>query len=152
MMSTSPERLKIIVNFACVYLVWGSTYLGIKYAIVGFPPFLMASIRFIAASALLFLIGRFKREEKIPIADLKVAALSGSVAWVAVCRRTVDAANYRMFRCGFGGFVFGHSQTYKNANKEQLLGKKFQSFLHDFFMLCSLGASVPRVNVNVRKR
>ncbi len=34
-----------------VYVIWGSTYLAIRYALEGFPPFLMAAIRFPIAGA-----------------------------------------------------------------------------------------------------
>lgn len=37
-----------------IYLIWGSTYLGIRVAIETIPPFLMAGIRFLAAGALLY--------------------------------------------------------------------------------------------------
>lgn len=46
-------RGKLILAFATVYLVWGSTYLAIRYAIETMPPFLMASARFVVAGVLL---------------------------------------------------------------------------------------------------
>src|SRR5204862_4942136 len=36
-----------------VYLVWGSTYLAIRVAVETMPPFLMGSVRFVAAGALI---------------------------------------------------------------------------------------------------
>ena len=36
-----------------VYLVWGSTYLGIRLSLDGVPPFFMGAVRFILAGALL---------------------------------------------------------------------------------------------------
>lgn len=50
---SKPSRLALIAAFGAVYLIWGSTYLGIKYAIETIPPLLMAGSRFIAAGALL---------------------------------------------------------------------------------------------------
>lgn len=44
----------IVLAFAAVYLIWGSTYLGIKYAIQTLPPFLMAATRFLTAGLILF--------------------------------------------------------------------------------------------------
>jgi drug/metabolite transporter (DMT)-like permease len=49
-----PSRVLIVLAFAAVYLVWGSTYLGIRYAIETLPPFLMAGTRFSLAGAILF--------------------------------------------------------------------------------------------------
>ncbi len=39
-----------------VYVIWGSTYLAIRIALEGFPPFLMAGARFVAAGAVLFAV------------------------------------------------------------------------------------------------
>ena len=41
---------------AIVYVVWGSTYLAIRYAIETLPPFLMASVRFLVAGGLLYVV------------------------------------------------------------------------------------------------
>ncbi|MGE5234832.1 MAG: drug/metabolite exporter YedA [Acidobacteriota bacterium] len=43
-----------------VYLVWGSTYLAIRIALEGFPPFLMAGGRFVVAGALLFVFTKWR--------------------------------------------------------------------------------------------
>jgi drug/metabolite transporter (DMT)-like permease len=50
----APSRAPVVAAFATVYLVWGSTYLAIKYAIATIPPFLMAGSRFLLAGALLY--------------------------------------------------------------------------------------------------
>lgn len=49
-----PKRLHILLAFATIYLVWGSTYLGIRVAVSAIPPFFMAGMRFTAAGALLY--------------------------------------------------------------------------------------------------
>ncbi|HKY44583.1 MAG TPA: EamA family transporter [Pyrinomonadaceae bacterium] len=54
MTKPGSSRVLIILAFAAVYLVWGSTYLGIRYAIETLPPFLMAGTRFLLAGAILF--------------------------------------------------------------------------------------------------
>src|SRR5262245_41030221 len=48
------SRARIILAFAAVYIIWGSTYLGIRYAIETLPGFLMAGTRFFIAGAILF--------------------------------------------------------------------------------------------------
>ena len=50
---TSPSRTALVAAFAIIYLVWGSTYLGIRVAIETLPPFLMAGARFLVAGGLL---------------------------------------------------------------------------------------------------
>jgi drug/metabolite transporter (DMT)-like permease len=45
-----PVRLSaLVIGFAAIYLIWGSTYLGIKIAVETWPPFLMAGLRFTVA-------------------------------------------------------------------------------------------------------
>ena len=44
----------VLVAFATVYIVWGSTYFGIRYAVESIPPFFMGGSRFFIAGALLF--------------------------------------------------------------------------------------------------
>lgn len=44
----------LIAALATVYVVWGSTYLGIKVALEGFPPMLLGATRFLIAGALLY--------------------------------------------------------------------------------------------------
>jgi drug/metabolite transporter (DMT)-like permease len=48
-MPTHPSRPALIAGFAAIYLIWGSTYLGIRIAVESMPAFLMASSRFIVA-------------------------------------------------------------------------------------------------------
>jgi drug/metabolite transporter (DMT)-like permease len=52
----SRRRLLIVAAFAAVYVIWGSTYLGIRVAIETMPPLLMAGIRFLIAGALLYAV------------------------------------------------------------------------------------------------
>lgn len=48
------QRLKIWIALVTVYLVWGSTYLGIRYAVETIPPLLMAGTRFLLAGLILY--------------------------------------------------------------------------------------------------
>jgi drug/metabolite transporter (DMT)-like permease len=48
------SRGALILAFAAIYLIWGSTYLGIRVAVDTMPPFLMAGMRFAIAGVLLF--------------------------------------------------------------------------------------------------
>lgn len=56
--SERPSRLKTVAAFAAIYLIWGSTYLAIRYAVETIPPFLMMGTRSVLAGAALYLIGR----------------------------------------------------------------------------------------------
>lgn len=50
----SKNRLLVFLAFACVYLVWGSTYLAIRYAVESIPPLFVAGFRHLIAGGLLF--------------------------------------------------------------------------------------------------
>lgn len=46
-----PSRLSVVAAFAAVYVIWGSTYLAIRWGVAEIPPFLMAGGRFLGAGA-----------------------------------------------------------------------------------------------------
>ncbi|UCD64001.1 MAG: EamA family transporter [Candidatus Zixiibacteriota bacterium] len=46
--------MKIILGFAAIYVIWGSTYLAIRFGVETIPPFLMAGVRFIIGGGLLY--------------------------------------------------------------------------------------------------
>ena len=48
----TPTKAALIAGFITIYILWGSTYLGIKIAVETLPPFLMASARFLLAGVL----------------------------------------------------------------------------------------------------
>jgi drug/metabolite transporter (DMT)-like permease len=50
----APRQWQLIAAFAIVYVVWGSTYLAIHFAIETLPPFLMAGARFLLAGGVLY--------------------------------------------------------------------------------------------------
>ena len=43
----------LLLCLAATWLIWGSTYLAIKFALLSFPPFFQMGTRFLAAGALL---------------------------------------------------------------------------------------------------
>lgn len=52
--------LSLGLALLAVYIVWGSTYLAIRYALTGFPPFLGAGIRFVVAGSILYTFSRLR--------------------------------------------------------------------------------------------
>ena len=48
-----PTKAAIIAGFITIYILWGSTYLGIRVAVETLPPFLMASARFLVAGGII---------------------------------------------------------------------------------------------------
>src|SRR6266481_5554306 len=52
----APKKALVIIAFAALYLIWGSTYLGIRFSIETIPPFLMAGVRFVFAGMIMYAI------------------------------------------------------------------------------------------------
>ncbi len=61
-----PSTVRLVLAWAAVYLIWGSTYLGIRLAIDSIPPFLMAGSRHLLAGLLLYLWSRLVRRTPRP--------------------------------------------------------------------------------------
>lgn len=53
-----PRRSHIALAFAAVYVLWGSTYLAIVYAIQTIPPLLMGGARFLVAGSIIYVVAR----------------------------------------------------------------------------------------------
>ncbi|HTS35301.1 MAG TPA: EamA family transporter [Candidatus Solibacter sp.] len=56
---THPRTWKVLLAFAIIYFVWGSTFLAIRVGVREIPPFLFAGMRFVAAGAALYVWARF---------------------------------------------------------------------------------------------
>lgn len=54
----APSKASIVLAFAAVYTLWGSTYLAIRFAIQTLPPFSMASVRFLVAGVIMYVWAR----------------------------------------------------------------------------------------------
>ncbi len=73
-----PPRAQILLAYATIYVVWGSTYLAIAYAIETLPPFLMAGARFLIAGALLYGWARLRGAAAPPLLHWRNAAVVGA--------------------------------------------------------------------------
>src|SRR5215216_1600962 len=56
----SPQAWRVVAAFAAVYLVWGSTYLAIRFAVETLPPLLMAGTRFVLSGLILLAWARWR--------------------------------------------------------------------------------------------
>lgn len=54
----SNSKVLVILAFFSIYIIWGSTYLLNKIAVTELPPFMLASIRFLSAAILIFIIAK----------------------------------------------------------------------------------------------
>jgi drug/metabolite transporter (DMT)-like permease len=71
-----PKAL-IIAAFLALYIIWGSTYLGIKYALETIPPFLMVGVRFLIAGLVLLVWCIIKKEAVPSLRSIVTIALAG---------------------------------------------------------------------------
>jgi drug/metabolite transporter (DMT)-like permease len=74
---THATRAQIIAAFASIYLVWGSTYLAIRYAIETIPPFTMGGIRFLVSGAMLYAWARYRGAPKPTRLHWRNAVIAG---------------------------------------------------------------------------
>ncbi|MEP6619504.1 MAG: EamA family transporter [bacterium] len=73
-------RVRLIAAFAAVYIVWGSTYLAIRFAVETLPPLLMAGARFAVAGAILLLWARWRSRGSGPTRlDWRTGFISGAL-------------------------------------------------------------------------
>ena len=75
-------RVRMLASFAAIYIIWGSTYLAIRFAIASMPPFLMAGARFLTAGGLLYVVMRLRGEPRPTRRQWAGAAIVGMLLLV----------------------------------------------------------------------
>lgn len=73
------DKFKIIVSLFSLYFIWGSTYLAIKIALEGYPPFMMAGLRFIFTGCGLYFFLRTKGAEPPKSSEWAGASVVGAL-------------------------------------------------------------------------
>ncbi len=86
----SPRRSAIVAAFAAVYVLWGSTYLGIRFSMETLPPFFTQGVRFFLAGVLLYAWARWRGEKPPTRREWGGATITGAL----------------LFVCGSGGLVW----------------------------------------------
>lgn len=76
--TTGPApRWGVALALAIVYVVWGSTYAGIRVALGGFPPLLLGGIRFLAAGMVMALVVEVARRPGLTRRQVREASIVG---------------------------------------------------------------------------
>lgn len=75
----ADPRWLVPLSLFALYVIWGSTYLAIRYALVSYPPFMLAAIRFAVAGVLLFAVLRLRGEALPTARQWKNAAIVGTL-------------------------------------------------------------------------
>jgi drug/metabolite transporter (DMT)-like permease len=70
---------QLVLAFAAVYVIWGSTYLAIQFAIKTLPPLLMAGVRFLLAGAVLYLFMRVRGQRAPTARQWRTTAVIGAL-------------------------------------------------------------------------
>ena len=77
----SPVRMTtlVLVAFAAVYVVWGSTYLAIRIGVESFPPLILAGLRHFTVGLFLYPVLRKKTGISPTIAHWRTAVIAGAL-------------------------------------------------------------------------
>ena len=77
-----PASWKILLAFAMIYLVWGSTFLAIRVGVHEVPPFLFAAMRFFAAGSVMYAWLRLKGTPALTRREWFAASALGALIFV----------------------------------------------------------------------
>jgi len=72
-------RARIVAAFVAVYIVWGSTYLAIRYAVQTIPPFVMVGTRFAVSGVILYAWARWRGSPRPTAAQWRDATVTGAL-------------------------------------------------------------------------
>ncbi len=92
--SSPPRGSRVTLALLVVYVVWGSTYLAIRWGLETIPPFTMASLRYLVAGSILLAAAKAKGAPPVRLADLRPAVVTGAL----------------MLLCGNGGVVWSEQR------------------------------------------
>src|SRR5271168_325156 len=86
----------VILAFGLVYVVWGSTYLGMRIGVESIPPLLLAGTRHLVTGLILYPILRWRTGERPTGQQWRTAAITGTLlmlanGWVCVAEKTVPS-------------------------------------------------------------
>jgi drug/metabolite transporter (DMT)-like permease len=75
----SASRTTLILGFLIIYVVWGSTYLAIRWGVETIPPFIMGATRFLIAGSLMYAYSRFRGAQKPTKTEWRNSAIVGAL-------------------------------------------------------------------------
>jgi len=88
-----PARWAVVGSFAVIYLVWGSTFLGIRVAVETLPPFSMAAVRFLISGGVL-LLASLRARPRPTLLQWRNAAVVGAFFFLGNHGLMSNAARY----------------------------------------------------------
>src|SRR5216117_192614 len=79
----ASKRTRVIIAFTALYVIWGSTFLGIRFAIETIPPFLMAGVRCVLAGIIMYAIAWSQGIGKSSWANWRTSLIIGACLLLA---------------------------------------------------------------------
>lgn len=73
----AQPRWRMLAAFASVYVLWGSTYVAIRFAIESLPPLGMAGVRFLVAGGILYTLARVRGAPRPSWPEVRAAGIVG---------------------------------------------------------------------------
>ena len=92
------ERSLTLLCFFAVYVIWGSTYLGIRFAVADLPPVFAAGVRFSIAGTALYLWSRLRGDAAPTRFQWRNLAIQGAVMFLLDIRRRILGRNANSVR------------------------------------------------------
>ena len=99
-LSARPSKGLLIFAYLMLYLVWGSTYLAIKFSIETIPPLLSGAIRFLTAGALLLAVRMLQTGYRTTSCGWKHAFVAGLLVVGALVLTRIPMAHRDHQRSG----------------------------------------------------
>ncbi len=92
--AAKPSTAALVAAFAAVYILWGSTYLGIRFSIETLPPFFTQGVRFLLAGVVLLVWARLRGEAMPTKREWGGATITGALLFVGGTGAVVWAERY----------------------------------------------------------
>jgi drug/metabolite transporter (DMT)-like permease len=74
--------LQVVLGFAAIYVIWGSTYLGIRYAVQTIPPLFMMGVRHLVAGGLVYAWVRWRGTAAPQLRQWGYAGIAGALLFL----------------------------------------------------------------------
>lgn len=76
------NQTRVIIAFAVIYFVWGSTFFAVQLGLKSFPPFLFAALRLLIAGSGLAVVSMIRREQVPALSEIVKHSLAGFVIFI----------------------------------------------------------------------
>lgn len=73
------SRTRLVLGFLVIYVIWGSTYLAIRWGVETIPPFVMGAVRFLIAGGALYAFSRWRGASKPTLREWRNSAIVGAL-------------------------------------------------------------------------